>query len=204
MAIAEIDPICALQATMEGYIVAPLEDVLDTADIFVTTTGNKDIIMADHMSKMKKNAIVGNIGHFDNEIDMAGLMSWSGAARALCVARARELLIYSLISWKQQSVLQWRLCMLAACLRHPGAACGASPRRETGAAPARRDQAAEHQAAGGPLHLPGRPRRAGAGRGPLAQSGLRHRPPLLRHVLLLHQPGAPAVGSALGCWSCML
>ena len=79
MTISEIDPICALQATMEGYSVAPLEDVLDTADIFVTTTGNKDIIMADHMSKMKNNAIVGNIGHFDNEIDMAGLMGWPGA-----------------------------------------------------------------------------------------------------------------------------
>ena len=82
MAVAEIDPICALQATMEGYTVAPLEDVLDTADIFVTTTGNKDIIMAEHMSKMKNNAIVGNIGHFDNEIDMAGLMSWPGAPAA--------------------------------------------------------------------------------------------------------------------------
>ena len=70
--VAEIDPICALQACMEGYQVAPLEDVLDTADIFVTTTGNKDIIMATHMAKMKNNAIVGNIGHFDNEIDMAG------------------------------------------------------------------------------------------------------------------------------------
>lgn len=60
--VAEIDPICALQATMEGYQVAPLEDVLTTADIFITTTGNKDIIMAEHMSKMKNNAIVGNIG----------------------------------------------------------------------------------------------------------------------------------------------
>ena len=84
--ISEIDPICALQATMEGYSVAPLEDVLDTADIFVTTTGNKDIIMAEHMSKMKNNAIVGNIGHFDNEIDMAGLMAWPGAAHGLHAA----------------------------------------------------------------------------------------------------------------------
>merc|ERR1712176_108629 len=70
----EIDPICALQACMEGYTVAPIEDLLDTADIFITTTGNKGIIMADTMSKMKNNAIVGNIGHFDNEIDMDGLM----------------------------------------------------------------------------------------------------------------------------------
>ena len=71
--ITEIDPICALQAAMEGYQVVPLEDVLETADIFITATGNKDIITVDHMAKMKDKAIVGNIGHFDNEIDMAGL-----------------------------------------------------------------------------------------------------------------------------------
>merc|ERR1711906_29072 len=72
--ITEIDPICALQACMEGYTVTTLESVLGTADIFITTTGNKGILMEDHMSKMKNNAIVGNIGHFDNEIDMDGLM----------------------------------------------------------------------------------------------------------------------------------
>ena len=82
MYVAEIDPICALQATMEGYSVAPLEDVLSFCDIFVTTTGNKDIIMAESMSKMKNNAIIGNIGHFDNEIDMAGLIGWKGELRA--------------------------------------------------------------------------------------------------------------------------
>jgi adenosylhomocysteinase len=71
--VTEIDPICALQACMEGYDVKTLEDVLDTADVFITTTGNKDIITSDHMSQMKHNAIVGNIGHFDNEIDVAGL-----------------------------------------------------------------------------------------------------------------------------------
>merc|ERR1711966_21958 len=71
--VSEIDPICALQACMDGFQVAPIEDVLATADIFITTTGNKDIIMVDMMAKMKNNAIVGNIGHFDNEIDMAGL-----------------------------------------------------------------------------------------------------------------------------------
>ena len=71
--VTEIDPICALQAAMEGYEVRRLEDVVETADIFVTATGNKDIITADHMARMKHNAIVGNIGHFDNEIDMAGL-----------------------------------------------------------------------------------------------------------------------------------
>ncbi|MBO0825968.1 MAG: adenosylhomocysteinase, partial [Actinobacteria bacterium] len=70
--VAEIDPICALQAAMDGFQVAPLEDVLETADIFVTATGNYNIITAEHMSRMKHQAIVGNIGHFDNEIDMAG------------------------------------------------------------------------------------------------------------------------------------
>lgn len=79
--VSEIDPICALQACMEGYQVAPLEDVVSTADIFITTTGNKDIIMASDMAKMKHNAIVGNIGHFDNEIDMAGLMGVPGIKR---------------------------------------------------------------------------------------------------------------------------
>src|SRR5687767_14490295 len=71
--ITEIDPICALQAAMEGYQVTTLDDVLETADIFITATGNKDIITVEHMSRMKDKAIVGNIGHFDNEIDMAGL-----------------------------------------------------------------------------------------------------------------------------------
>jgi adenosylhomocysteinase len=71
--VAEIDPICALQAAMEGYEVKPVEDVVETADIFVTATGNLNIITVDHMSRMKHNAIIGNIGHFDNEIDMAGL-----------------------------------------------------------------------------------------------------------------------------------
>jgi adenosylhomocysteinase len=73
--ITEIDPICALQACMEGFTVATLDDVLATADIFITTTGNKGILMEEHMGKMKNNAIVGNIGHFDNEIDMDGLMA---------------------------------------------------------------------------------------------------------------------------------
>ena len=76
--VTEIDPICALQAAMDGYQVTTLEDVLETADIFVTTTGNRDVITAEHMSRMKHQAIVGNIGHFDNEIDMAGLAKWPG------------------------------------------------------------------------------------------------------------------------------
>jgi adenosylhomocysteinase len=76
--VTEIDPICALQAAMEGYQVLTLEDTLSYADIYITTTGNKDIITAAHMTKMKDKAIVGNIGHFDNEIDMAGLKKVSG------------------------------------------------------------------------------------------------------------------------------
>jgi adenosylhomocysteinase len=71
--VTEIDPICALQAAMEGYQVATLEDVVETADIFITATGNRDVITAEQMARMKHQAIVGNIGHFDNEIDMAGL-----------------------------------------------------------------------------------------------------------------------------------
>src|SRR5947207_1367409 len=76
--ITEIDPICALQAAMEGYQVATLDDVLETADLFITATGNFNIITAGHMARMKDKAIVGNIGHFDNEIDMAGLKKISG------------------------------------------------------------------------------------------------------------------------------
>jgi len=79
--ITEVDPICALQAAMEGYEVTTLEDVIGEADIFVTTTGNFNIITAEHMSKMKDKAIVGNIGHFDNEIDMAGLKKIKGVTR---------------------------------------------------------------------------------------------------------------------------
>jgi len=75
--VTEVDPICALQAAMEGFQVTTLEDVVETADIFVTATGNKDIISAEHMARMKHQAIVGNIGHFDNEIDIAGLNKMS-------------------------------------------------------------------------------------------------------------------------------
>ncbi|WP_405435152.1 adenosylhomocysteinase [Streptomyces avidinii] len=79
--VTEIDPICALQAAMDGYQVATLDDVVETADIFITTTGNKDIIMASDMARMKHQAIVGNIGHFDNEIDMAGLAKIEGIVK---------------------------------------------------------------------------------------------------------------------------
>ena len=79
--VTEIDPICALQACMQGYDVKTIEDVVETADLFITTTGNKDIITAAHMARMKHQAIVGNIGHFDNEIDMAGLEKTDGIER---------------------------------------------------------------------------------------------------------------------------
>ena len=79
--VTEIDPICALQAAMEGFEVRTLEEVLETADIFVTATGNRDVITAEQMSRMKHQAIVGNIGHFDNEIDIAGLERMSEAEK---------------------------------------------------------------------------------------------------------------------------
>ena len=79
--VTEIDPICALQAAMQGYQVARLEDVIATADVFITATGNKDIVMAADMAQMKHQAIVGNIGHFDNEIDIVGLTRFPGIER---------------------------------------------------------------------------------------------------------------------------
>jgi adenosylhomocysteinase len=79
--VTEIDPICALQASMEGFEVRALEGVVERADIFVTATGNKNVITAAHMTRMKHNAIVSNIGHFDNEIDMAGLKKVEGVRR---------------------------------------------------------------------------------------------------------------------------
>jgi adenosylhomocysteinase len=79
--VTEIDPICALQAAMDGFQVTTLDDIVGRADIFVSATGNRDVVTADHMSRMKHQAIVGNIGHFDNEIDMAGLAKTPGIKR---------------------------------------------------------------------------------------------------------------------------
>jgi adenosylhomocysteinase len=79
--VTEIDPICALQAAMEGYEVNTVDEVVSRADVFITATGNKDVITVDHMARMKDKAIVGNIGHFDNEIDMAGLKRLPGITR---------------------------------------------------------------------------------------------------------------------------
>ncbi|HWG60124.1 MAG TPA: adenosylhomocysteinase [Streptosporangiaceae bacterium] len=88
--VTEIDPICALQAAMDGFQVARLEEVVGSADIFVTATGNRDVITADHMAAMKHQAIVGNIGHFDNEIDMAGLASIPGVRRQVIKPQVDE------------------------------------------------------------------------------------------------------------------
>jgi adenosylhomocysteinase len=79
--VTEIDPICALQAAMDGYQVTTLDDVLDIADIIITATGNKDVVTVEQMARMKHQAILGNIGHFDNEIDMAGLETYEGVVR---------------------------------------------------------------------------------------------------------------------------
>ena len=81
VAITEIDPICALQALMEGYDVQTLDDVIENADVVITATGNKDIVTIDQMRRMKHNAVLGNIGHFDNEIDIAGLTAFPGVER---------------------------------------------------------------------------------------------------------------------------
>ncbi|MFC6714733.1 adenosylhomocysteinase [Branchiibius cervicis] len=88
--VTEVDPICALQAAMEGFQVARLEDVLDIADIYVTTTGCYDVIRAEHMTKMKNKAIVSNIGHFDNEIDMAGLAKVPGVTKTQIKPQVHE------------------------------------------------------------------------------------------------------------------
>ncbi len=81
VAISEVDPICALQALMEGYEVVRLDDIIGQADVVITATGNRDIVTVEHMAKMKHNAVLGNIGHFDNEIDMAGLAEYPGIER---------------------------------------------------------------------------------------------------------------------------
>jgi adenosylhomocysteinase len=88
--VTEVDPICALQAAMDGFQVAKLDDVVTTADIFVTATGNRDVITADQMRMMKHQAIVGNIGHFDNEIDMAGLARIPGVRRLIIKPQVDE------------------------------------------------------------------------------------------------------------------
>ena len=88
--VTEIDPICALQAAMEGYEVNTLENVLERADLFITATGNHNIVTAEQMSRMKDKTIVGNIGHFDNEIDIAGLSKTAGIYGTIDALKAME------------------------------------------------------------------------------------------------------------------
>src|SRR5512132_2353946 len=119
--ITEIDPICALQAAMEGYQVTTLEDVVETADIFITATGNKNIITVDHMGRMKHQAIIGNIGHFDNEVDMAGLAK-SGAKRVNVKPQYDEWVFSAEGGRKEHSVLvlaEGRLLNLGCATGHP-------------------------------------------------------------------------------------
>jgi len=128
--VTEIDPICALQAAMEGYQVATLEDVLETADIFITATGNKNVITTDHMRRMKDKAIVANIGHFDNEIDMAGLSADSSIKRVNIKPQFDEFVFTkSTRGRKEHSVLilaEGRLMNLGCATGHPSFVMSAS------------------------------------------------------------------------------
>ncbi|PNH86527.1 adenosylhomocysteinase [Arthrobacter sp. AFG20] len=120
--VTEIDPICALQAAMDGYQVAKLESVLDQGDIFITTTGNKDVIMAEHMAGMKNKAIVGNIGHFDNEIDMAGLARIPGIRKIEIKPQVHEWVFGSDAADATRSIIvlsEGRLLNLGNATGHP-------------------------------------------------------------------------------------
>ena len=120
--VTEIDPICALQAAMEGYQVTTLDEVIETADIFITATGNKDIITVEHMRRMKDKAIIGNIGHFDNEIDMAGLGKFAGVERVNIKPQYDEFVFPAEGSRGAHSVLvlaEGRLLNLGCATGHP-------------------------------------------------------------------------------------
>ena len=128
--VTEIDPICALQAAMEGYEVKTLEDFVETADIFVTTTGNKDIITLEHMKRMKNKAIVGNIGHFDNEIQIEPLMKDPDVERINIKPQFDEFLFKS----KGTSILvlaEGRLLNLGCATGHPSFVMSASFTNQT-------------------------------------------------------------------------
>ena len=120
--ITEIDPICALQACMDGYQVVRLEDVVETADIFITATGNRNIITAAHMGRMKHNAIVGNIGHFDNELDMAGLAAIPGVKKVNIKPQVDEWIFPDAPGTKSHSIIvlaEGRLLNLGCATGHP-------------------------------------------------------------------------------------
>jgi adenosylhomocysteinase len=119
--VTEIDPICALQAAMEGYQVTTLDDVIETADIFITATGNKNTLTVEHMKRMKDKAIIGNIGHFDNEIEMAGLAK-SGARRVQIKPQYDEWVFAAEGARPEHSVLvlaEGRLLNLGCATGHP-------------------------------------------------------------------------------------
>ena len=120
--VTEIDPICALQAAMQGYQVARLEDVISTADVFITATGNKDIILAEDMAQMKHQAIVGNIGHFDNEIDIAGLTRTPGITRVTIKPQVDEWVFPATDAAEAHSIImlsEGRLLNLGNATGHP-------------------------------------------------------------------------------------
>ena len=128
MIVTEIDPICALQAAMEGYEVKPLEESLAEADVFVTTTGNKDIITAEHMAQMKDKAIVGNIGHFDNEIDMAGLqkLEANGDAERIVIKPQYDQWRFNKTGNSVMILAEGRLLNLGCATGHPSFVMSAS------------------------------------------------------------------------------
>jgi adenosylhomocysteinase len=127
--VTEVDPICALQAAMEGFQVARLEDVVETADVFITATGNKDIILADDMRRMKHQAIVGNIGHFDNEIDIAGLARIPGVTRNTIKPQVDEWVLPAEDGRPEHSIIllsEGRLLNLGNATGHPSFVMSAS------------------------------------------------------------------------------
>ncbi|QOR69746.1 adenosylhomocysteinase [Ruania alkalisoli] len=120
--VTEVDPICALQAAMDGYQVARLESVLDSGDFFITTTGNVDVITADHLVGMKNKAVVGNIGHFDNEIDIAGLSRVPGVRREEIKPQVHEWVIPADEGQEEKSIIvlsEGRLLNLGNATGHP-------------------------------------------------------------------------------------
>ena len=132
--VTEIDPICALQAAMDGVQVATLDEIVSSADIFITTTGNKDIIMAEHMARMKHQAIVGNIGHFDNEIDMAGLAKVPGIVKTEVKPQVHEWVFPANGTQPAHSIIvlsEGRLLNLGNATGHPSFVMSASFSNQT-------------------------------------------------------------------------
>jgi adenosylhomocysteinase len=132
--VTEIDPICALQAAMDGVQVVTVDEVVDQVDIFVTATGNKDIIMAEHMGRMKHQAIVGNIGHFDNEIDMAGLAKVPGIVKTEVKPQVHEWVFPATADRPAHSIIvlsEGRLLNLGNATGHPSFVMSASFANQT-------------------------------------------------------------------------